>query len=71
MLQRAISFVLAGLVIVAPMWVLFYGDDSRITARIIMALAICSVVGVAWIYDDLRALLRVSTARETPRRLPK
>src|SRR5262245_40360839 len=34
--KRAISFVLAGLVIVAPMWVLFYGDDSRITARIIM-----------------------------------
>jgi hypothetical protein len=63
--------VLADLVIGAPLWMLFYGDDSRITARIIMALAICSVVGVAWIYDDLRALLRVCIARETIRRLPE
>ena len=62
MLPKSICFLLAGLLVVVPTWILMsYGitTDGRLsTPKILIAMTFCFVVGVFWLYEDLKDLLR-------------
>ena len=62
MLPKSICFVLAGLLVVVPLWILMsYGitaDGRPSSPKILIGMTFCFVVGVIWLYEDLKDLLR-------------
>jgi hypothetical protein len=62
MLPKSICFVLAGLLVVVPLWILMsYGitaDGRPSSPKILIGMTFCLVVGVFWLYEDLKDLLR-------------
>jgi hypothetical protein len=62
MLPKSICFVLAGLLVVVPLWILMsYGittDGRPNSPKILIGMTFCFVVGVFWLYEDLKDLLR-------------
>src|SRR5262245_47365916 len=62
MLPKSICFVLAGLLVVVPLWILMsYGitaDGRPSSPKILIGMTFCFVVGVFWLYEDLKDLLR-------------
>ena len=62
MLPKSICFVLAGLLVVIPLWILMsYGitvDGRPSSPKILIGMTFCFVVGVFWLYEDLKDLLR-------------
>jgi hypothetical protein len=62
MLPKSICFVLAGLLVVVPLWILMsYGitaDGRPSSPKILIGMTFCFVVGVCWLYEDLKDLLR-------------
>ena len=56
MLRKSLCFVLAGLLVVVPLWILMsYGISSY---KSVISMGFCFAVGVFWLYEDLRRLLR-------------
>jgi hypothetical protein len=62
MLPKSICFMLAGLLVVVPLWILM---SDGITAgggpsspKILVGMTFCFVVGLFWLYEDLKDLLR-------------
>jgi hypothetical protein len=66
MLPKSICFVLAGLLVVVPLWILMsYGitaDGRPNSPKILIGMTFCFVVGVFWLYEDLKDLLRTRWA---------
>jgi hypothetical protein len=62
MLSKSICFMLAGLLVVVPLWILMsYGitaDGRPSSPKILIGMTFCFVVGVFWLYEDLKDLLR-------------
>jgi hypothetical protein len=62
MLSKPFCFVLAGLLVVLPLWILVsYGItvDGRLSShKTLIGMAFCFAVGVFWLYEDLKDLLR-------------
>jgi hypothetical protein len=62
MLPKSLCFVLAGLLIVVPLWILTsYGiaADGRLSShKTLIGMGFCFTVGVFWLYEDLKDLLR-------------
>ena len=62
MLPKSICLVLAGLLVVVPLWILMsYGitaDGHPSSPKILIGMTFCFVVGVLWLYEDLKDLLR-------------
>ena len=64
MLHKSFCFLLAGLLVVLPLWILMsYGitADGRLTIsshKTLIGMAFCFAVGVFWLYEDLKDLLR-------------
>jgi hypothetical protein len=58
MLPKSICFVLAGLLVVVPLWILMsYGitaDGRPSSPKILIGMTFCFVVGVFWLYEDLK-----------------
>jgi hypothetical protein len=66
MLPKSICFVLAALLVVVPLWILMsYGitaDGRPNSPKILIGMTFCFVVGVFWLYEDLKDLLRTRWA---------
>ena len=62
MVPKSFCFVLAGLLVVVPLWILMsYGitADGRLSSpKIIVGMTFCFGVGVFWLYEDLKEFLR-------------
>jgi hypothetical protein len=62
MLPRSFCFLLAGLLVVIPLWILIsYGitADGRLSShKTLIGMGFCFAVGVFWLYEDLKDLLR-------------
>src|SRR5262249_42019184 len=66
MLPKSICFVLAGLLVVLPLWILMsYGitaDGRPSSPKILIGMTFCFVVGVFWLFENLKGLLRARLA---------
>jgi hypothetical protein len=64
MLPKSLCFLLAGLLVVVPLWILMsYGitADGRLSShKTLIGMAFCFAVGVFWLYEDLKDLLRTN-----------
>jgi hypothetical protein len=62
MLSKPFCFLLAGLLVVVPLWILMsYGisADGRLTShKTIIGMGFSFAVGVFWLYEDVKDLLR-------------
>ncbi len=62
MLPKSFCFLLAGLLVVIPLWILMsYGitADGRLSShKTLIGMGFCFAVGVFWLYEDLKDLLR-------------
>ena len=62
MLSKSFCFLLAGLLVVVPLWILMsYGisADGRLTShKTIIGMGFSFAVGVFWLYEDVKDLLR-------------
>jgi hypothetical protein len=62
MLPKSICFMLAGLLVGVPLWILMsYGitaDGRPSSPKILIGMTFCFVVGAFWLYEDLKDLLR-------------
>ena len=64
MLPKSFCFLLAGLLVVTPLWILMtYGitADGR-PHKTLIGMGFCFAVGVFWLYEDLKNLLRTRSA---------
>src|SRR5262245_46905092 len=62
MLPKSVCFMLAGLLVGLPLWIVMsYGitaDGRPSSPKILIGMTFCFVVGVFWLYEDLKDLLR-------------
>jgi hypothetical protein len=62
MLSKPFCFLLAGLLVVVPLWILMsYGisADGRLTShKTLIGMGFSFAVGVFWLYEDVKELLR-------------
>ena len=62
MLPKSICFMLAGLLVLVPLWILMsYGitADGRLSSpKTLIGMGFCFAVGVFWLYEDLKHLRR-------------
>ena len=61
-IKNLLGFMLAGLLVGVPLWILMsYGitaDGRPSSPKILIGMSFCFVVGVFWLYEDLKDLLR-------------
>ena len=62
MLPKWLCFLLAGLLVMVPLWILMsYGitaEGRPSSPKILIGMTFCFVVGVFWLYKDMKELLR-------------
>ena len=62
MLSKPFCFLLAGLLVVAPLWLLMthgISADGRLTFhKTLIGIGFSFAVGVFWLYEDVKDLLR-------------
>ena len=54
MVRRSISCMLAGLLIVGPIWIAAYAPDWHPHPWMTAAILALPVFGIMWLYDELR-----------------
>jgi hypothetical protein len=62
MLPKSLCLLLAGLLVIVPLWILMsYGitAEGRLSSyKTLIGMGFCFAVGVLWLYEDLKELLR-------------
>ena len=62
MLRKSISFMVAGLLTTAPLWVvayaIIYDWRPQKPVLILIALVFCCTLGAFWLYEGVRDLLK-------------
>jgi len=63
MLPKSICFMLAELLVGVPLWILMsYGITADLrpsSQKILIGMTFCFVVGLFWLYEDLKDLLQI------------